>query len=130
MRSKDTVQITGDPHKPANQSGGDGDPAPLCPNGSIEPSLFSTKSAEADVSDLLSIRELSRRLGVSEKAIRRKIEKGVLIRGIHWFRPKGYRTIFSWRAIEAFIREHGGPYPSGWPTDASDGLYHREEPTR
>lgn len=130
MKSKSAAQIIDAPHNPTNQSVVDDDPTPLHPEGSIEPSPFSTKTADTDVSDLIPIRELSRRLGVSEKAIRRKIEKGILIRGIHWFRPKGYRTIFSWRAIEAFIREHGGPYCPGWPKDASDGLYHREEPSR
>jgi len=70
-------------------------------------------------SDLISIKELSTRLGITEKAIRRKMEKGILVEGFHWFRPKGYRTIFVWRAIEKSLQRERVP------EDASDGLHCR-----
>jgi hypothetical protein len=41
----------------------------------------------------------------SRKAIARMVEKGVLVRGVHYFQPQGPRTalIFKWSAIVAFI---------------------------
>ncbi len=90
------------------------------------PLLFMSPSPPS-VSDLISVKDLSRRLGITEKAIRRKMEKGILIKGIHWFRPKGYRIIFSWRAIEESIRQgyRAGGRISSLPKDASDGLHYR-----
>jgi hypothetical protein len=54
----------------------------------------------------------------SPKAIAHMVEKGVLVRGVHYFQPQGTRTqlIFKWAAIVAFIEgttpvvaEDGGP---------------------
>ena len=89
--------------------------------------LFMVNHLGTDVSDFIAIKELARRLGVTEKAIRRKMERGVLIRGTHWFRARGFRTIFSWRAIEESIRNQCGPYgqASASPKDAWDGLHGR-----
>ena len=82
---------------------------------------------EPNESDLITLTELSHRLGISKKAIRRKMEKGVLIRGKHWFRPPGFRTMFSWCAIEETIqRETPSPRISpGQPKDAFDGLHNQ-----
>jgi len=82
---------------------------------------------EPELSDLITSDELSLRLGITKKAISRKIEKGILIQGKHWFRPRGYRTTFSWRAIEETIRQDGKPHMHtlDQPKDASDGLHDR-----
>jgi len=80
---------------------------------------------EPNNSDLITLSELSCRLGISKKAIRRKMEKGTLIRGKHWFRPPGFRTIFSWYAIEETIQREitfKNNIPSQ-PKDAFDGLH-------
>ncbi len=82
---------------------------------------------EPNNSDLITISELSCRLGISKKAIRRKMEKGILIRGTHWFRPPGFRTIFSWCAIEETIQhkttsQNNSP---SQPKDAFDGLHNQ-----
>jgi len=54
----------------------------------------------------------------SKKAIAHMVEKGVLVRGVHYFQPQGTRTqlIFKWAAIVTFIEgtapvvaEDGGP---------------------
>ena len=54
----------------------------------------------------------------SKKAIAHMVEKGALVRGVHYFQPQGTRTqlIFKWAAIVTFIEgtapvvaEDGGP---------------------
>jgi hypothetical protein len=54
----------------------------------------------------------------SKKAIAHMVEKGVLVRGVHYFQPQGpgTRLLFKWSAIVAFIEgtapgvaEDGGP---------------------
>jgi hypothetical protein len=44
----------------------------------------------------------------SKKAIAHMVEKGVLMRGVHYFQPQGpgTRLLFKWSAIVEFI-EHG-----------------------
>lgn len=119
MRPKSDAQIIETRQDPSTQENSD-DHAEI-------PLAVSSEPEEKNFSDLISIKELSHRLGISEKAIRRKMEKGILLRGLHWFRPPGYRTIFSWHAIEESIRCQRGLYgqASAWPKDASDGLHSR-----
>jgi len=55
----------------------------------------------------------------SKKAIAHMVEKGVLVRGVHYFQPQGTRTqlIFKWAAIVAFIEgtADGAAEPAGGP---------------
>jgi hypothetical protein len=46
----------------------------------------------------------------SKKAIGHMVEKGVLVRGVHYFQPQGPRTplIFKWSEIVRFIEDGGG----------------------
>ena len=80
-----------------------------------------------ELNDLISGKELVRRLHTSEKAISRKRERGILIEGKHWFRPPGFRIMYSWCAIEELIRQNGKPHTKtlDCPKDASDGLHDR-----
>jgi hypothetical protein len=45
----------------------------------------------------------------SRKAIEHLVERGVLVRGVHYFQPQGPRTplIFKWSAIVTFIEGAG-----------------------
>ena len=82
---------------------------------------------EPNESNLITLTELSRRLGISKKAIRRKMERGVIIRGKHWFRPPGFRTMFSWCAIEETIQQEttSNNNSPNQPKDAFDGLHNQ-----
>jgi len=77
--------------------------------------------------DLITCGELVRKLDSSKKAISRKRERGILIEGVHWFHAPGFQIMYSWRAIQALIRQNGKPYANtlNCPKDASDGLHSR-----
>lgn len=88
---------------------------------------------QQDPFNFIIIEELARRLQTTPGAIRSKITKGVLVRGIHWFRPSGFKMLFSWSAIVEMIRQDGKPkvYSNpndnklNYPKDAFDGLHDR-----
>jgi hypothetical protein len=53
---------------------------------------------------LLTIGEVARRLKLKPKSVRNKMSSGIWKLGIHYFRPKGLSTRFSWPAIVRWLR--------------------------
>jgi hypothetical protein len=53
----------------------------------------------------LTIEELAERLKLSPKTIRNKMTTGVLMKGTHYFSPRGLGPRFKWSAVEKWIEE-------------------------
>lgn len=49
--------------------------------------------------DLITVQELARRLGWSEKTVRNKMAGNPFVRGVHYDSPPGMPTMFRWSAV-------------------------------
>jgi len=53
----------------------------------------------------LSTRELAESIPLTERSIRRKIQEGIFLKGVHFKRPNGTsRVIWDWQAIERWVQ--------------------------
>lgn len=73
-------------------------------------------SAQPDASTdgFLSLEEITHRIPYSAKTIRKLMGNGELKEGEHFFRPRGLRRarpVFSWKAIERWVRERATGQP-------------------
>ncbi len=54
--------------------------------------------------ELLTKKELAERLKVAPHTIDNRMAIGMYRKGVHYYRPKGSRALFSWLAIERWLR--------------------------
>jgi hypothetical protein len=61
--------------------------------------------------EYLNVEQLAAVTPWSRKAIAHMVEKGVLVRGVHYFQPQGpgTRLVFKWSAIVTFIEGSAAP---------------------
>lgn len=57
--------------------------------------------------EFIATRELCRRLGVSKKLVRRRIENGTWKRGREFFRPPASQFVWRWSRIVEWIETEG-----------------------
>lgn len=55
--------------------------------------------------ELLTKKELAERLKVAPHTIANRMGTGIYRKGVHYYRPKGSRPLFSWAAIERWLQE-------------------------
>jgi predicted DNA-binding transcriptional regulator AlpA len=56
----------------------------------------------------IGIKELCARLSVARQSIYNKINTGILIEGIHFFKPTGGKLLFKWSAMLEWVERTGG----------------------
>jgi predicted DNA-binding transcriptional regulator AlpA len=56
----------------------------------------------------IGIKELCARLSVARQSIYNKINTGILIEGIHFFKPTGGKLLFKWSAMLEWVERAGG----------------------
>lgn len=70
--------------------------------------------------EYLTVQQVADRLGLDVKTIQNKMSQEVLLRGVHWFRPRGTYPRFKWSAIVAWLEERDQPaYVDGSGTGAN-----------
>jgi len=71
--------------------------------------------------EYLTVQQVADRLGLDVKTVQNKMSQGVLVRGVHWFRPRGMYPRFKWSAIIAWLEERESP-AEGEPTAQAGDL--------
>ena len=80
----------------------------------------------------LSLNELATLVPWTRHGIRRFMARGLLVEGVHWFRPAGPRThyVFKWNAIQEFIEGGQSRATSATPLDEQGVKHDTDEVSR
>ncbi len=57
------------------------------------------------IEEYLTVQQLADRLGLNVKTVQNKMTQGILLHGVHWFRPRGINPRFKWSAIVLWLEE-------------------------
>ncbi len=61
--------------------------------------------------DYIDLKELCKRLSTARQTIYNKISSGILIEGVHFFKPTNGKLIFKWSAMLEWFESKGGKIP-------------------
>jgi len=59
----------------------------------------------------ISLKELCQRLSVAKQTIYNKIGSGVIVEGVHFFKPTGGKLLFKWSAMLEWVESTGAKIP-------------------
>lgn len=61
--------------------------------------------------EFIGLKELCKRLSTARQTIYNKIGSGILVEGVHFFKPTGGKLLFKWSAMLEWVESSGAKLP-------------------
>lgn len=82
-----------------------------------------TPQQATDDEIFIGLKELCQRLSVAKQSIYNQINTGILVEGLHFFKPTGGKLLFKWSAMLEWVESQGGKQPNKTTTASEESVH-------